>query len=381
MDNQTATITAPEFAKLNDARRLQIERYRTGYFKKFGKMPKDDPLTDRERLNISFGGDSFMIPIALLTKWTATFGDILELPLSFQPGILTLKYKDSTLKVFTYKGASLDAPIPLNIVEGKATVGIPDIKEELSILVKETTGNRKAIAKAKAIVKAKREENQALNELTKEIEAAEAAQAVVISMTKKDAVKFARRCLAARRLFRNTIANPEAVITWLPATYRVEDRQIWSNDKQDYETAPAFDANTSDVWKEYASNVTKARQACEEYKPRISWPSYFTAKDKKEKPEYGVKKYGPAYDKLKETEKGAISCLEYFVRARFKDYLAAQGLPDCLASEFFDGQNSSFRAYSRARILLSTWQQRKEDLQSRYQVAKTARERAEGKAE
>lgn len=169
------TITPAEFAKLNEVRRLQVERYRTAHFKREGSLPSDsDAAIDPQWLRVKLGEIDRCIPVKTLTAWARTFGD--SQALSFElNGVVTVKRGTSRLRLFTAsvmyddKGAGfregatpiapLDSPVTLTEgPDGSLAVSVPDIAAELSTLRAETTANRKQLAKERAITKARKAE-------------------------------------------------------------------------------------------------------------------------------------------------------------------------------------------------------------------------------
>jgi hypothetical protein len=71
-------IPAREFARLVEARQLQIERYRTRVFRESGELPSEsDPAVDREWLAVKpANGAARCIRIGLLARWARTFDAI-----------------------------------------------------------------------------------------------------------------------------------------------------------------------------------------------------------------------------------------------------------------------------------------------------------------
>ncbi len=391
------TITATDFARLEEARRLQVERYRTAYFKREGTLPPDtDCALEREWLRVVVGEQDCCLPIGTLTKWGKTFGETAPLSISIN-GKVTVKRGTSSISLFTLpvetgKGfhfrsgctTALDAPIPLTVTNGALIPELPDLSAELATLRAETTANRKQVNREKAIAKARKIEREALDTLAKASGEASEAKAIVDGMTLKQAVSHARACLNARRLLHSTFANVGTLPAWLPLTFQ-ESVYEWDETKGEHADKVST-LDTLPAWREYANPYQTARAALEEYKPRLQWPSYVeslaseaglsVATYKRANPDRARPIYGPTFDKLKESERKALDKLKIFTRARFREYLTAQGLPDCLASEY-GWQVEQARAYSRARLLLSTWEQRRADLESRAFEATKAREGAE----
>lgn len=379
--SQPPTITALDFARLDEARRLQVERYRTTYFKREGSLPSDsDPAIDRAFLRVALGPLDCLIPVDMLAKWGKTFGEAAPLSFDLSPGSLTVTRGTSRLRVFasrvehTDKGIAfrsgctvpLDAPVVLTVTPGNTVaLCVPDLGEELKALRAETTANRKAVNREKAIAKAKRAEREAVDTLARDSEQAEQAQAVVDSMTLRQAIAAAKRCRAAMRDYRAALVAPFTAPAWLPPSFTVTE---WDSAAQD-DISKTVDTLTA--WGEHVATYRAALDALAAYKPRLSWPRYTEslAKEagqslaayKRANPDRAFAIRGPQFDKLTDAKRQAFRALDSFVSCRCSEYLREQGHGE----------------YRRARRLLSTWPQRKADLESRVFEARNAREKAE----
>ncbi len=383
------TITPREFARLDEARHLQVERYRTAFYRQAGELPRDDdPNCSRRWLRVLLAGQDRCVPVGLLTQWANTFDDAqpLSLALSVMPGscadgLLTISRGTSRLRVptvstqieggkgYAYLGGIMELPeaIPL-IPEGDTIrLDLPDIAAELAALARETTGNRKTVAKAKAIKRTTKAEKAALDTLTRATEDAAAAQAVIDGQTLPEAIAYARRCLAARRVFRDSLAALETRPAWLPATYAGE---AW-----DAETATHTPCthDTAEQWAELVALYVAARTECETYKPRQGGRVAHWRPNKRKAATKG--------DKLAEAEKRARSDLAFFLGARYREHLATLGLPDSLALADACAWSvlHGVQTYSRARLLLRTWPARCAELTSLHAEAVAAREAAEAR--
>ncbi len=381
------TITPREFARLDEARHLQVERYRTAYFKREGELPKDDdPAISRRWLRVLLSGQDRCIPVKLLTDWANTFEDTQLIVITLCPnGLLVIKRGTSRLTVptvgaqieggkgYAHLGAIMELPeaIPLAVEGSSIRVDLPDIAAELAALAKETTGNRKVVAKAKAIKRTTKAEKAALDTLTRHTQNVEQAQAVIDGQTLAEAVAFARRCLAARRVFVASLATLETRPAWLPATYAGEVYE-WDEAEQGHRTKPAT-VDAVAQWGELSAALTTARTERETYKPRQGGRIARWHPNKRRAPTKG--------DKLAEAEQRAERALAGFLSARYRDHLATLGLPDSLATD--SGYSWSVlhgvQAYSRARLLLRTWPARCADLTSLHAEAVAAREAAEAR--
>jgi hypothetical protein len=144
--------------------------------------------------------------------------------------------------------------------------------------------------------------------------------------------------------------------------------------------------NTRDLYLSYIASVAFAQSALDDYKPRLSWPSYVAslaerdgisvAAWKRANPDRAFKTYGPAFDKLKETKKRATDALNRFLERCFGEYCEANNLPKDLSSSWFSAQGADICPYSRARLHLRDWPARREDLESRLHEAQAALEKA-----
>lgn len=388
MTTKPPTITALDFARLDEARRLQVERYRTAYFKREGALPSDsDPAIDRAFLRVALGPLDCLIPVAMLTAWGKTFGEAAPLSFDLSPGSLTVSRGTSRLRVFasrveyddkgngyrttdTRKAETLPAPVVLTVTPGNAiTLCVPDLAEELKTLRAETTANRKAVNREKAIAKAKRAEREAVDDLARDSDEAAKAQAVLDSMTLRQAISAAKRCRAAMRDYRAALAEPFTAPAWLPPSFTVS-RYEWCEQAQDH-VDKVSTVDTLTAWGEHVATYRAALDALAAYKPRLSWPSYVEslAKEagqslaayKRANPNRAFPIRGPQFDKLTDAKRQAFRALDSFVSCRCSEYLREQGHGE----------------YRRARRLLSTWDQRRADLESRVFEARKGRERAE----
>jgi len=399
------TITATEFARLDEARRLQVERYRTAYFKREHALPPDtDAGISRQWLRVKMGALDCLIPVGTLTKWAATFGESAPVSFDLVKSFVTISRGTSRIKAFVVnvlyndKGdafaegftpiAPLNPPVLLSVTpDNTLAVELPDLAEELAILRAETTSNRRQVNREKAISKARKQLKDAQNQLDKHTQEATEARAVIDSMTLRQAIAFARRCVDARRLYRAALANPQTAPEWLPLTYETGCTK-WDEDGQ--KAVPLPPTNTLNDYREYAAALDLAEKAVAAYKPRMQWPSFVKyraerlgislAAYKKANPEDATAVCGPAFDRLKEARRKAFDSLSYFIGDRFKEYCTAQGLPDCLASKWFEPYNHP-RAYSRARLLLKSWPALRSDLEGKVSEANAALDRAEAMPE
>lgn len=398
------TITPVEFTKLVQARHLQVEKYRTAYFAKEKALPSDDdPMVDRQWLLVKYDGDypfEACIPVGLLSKWADTF-DTAE-PLTFEPQPdwrVLLSRGTSKIRVMGFRPeymadgtpfrksgrygsqiAVLDAPVKMTQVGDSINVEIPDITAELAKLKATTTDNRKAIAREKLILKTRKTERDAKERLERAVNKANEAQAVLDGMTLKEAIRHSCCCLYARRLYRSSITNVESLPDWMLPSFT---REFFNCETQSGDTE-TVDSRT--VYGNLLAIYQSALDALNEYKPRLSWPSYVgqlakeagmsVAAYKKANQSRAFKTYGPTFDKLKEAKNRTLKNLICFVRDRFEDYCIQNGLPKCIASEYA-WDVMSYRTYSRARQHLKTWEQRKVDLESQVFEATKARENAE----
>ena len=386
------TITASDFARLNEARRLQVERYRTAYFKREKALPADsDPGVNRQWLRVKLGTLDRCVPVGTLAAWSATFAESAPLSFDLAGPFVTVKRGTSSIKLFTLnvmyddKGQGfaegitpitpLNPPVLLSVTpDNTLALELPDLGEELKTLRAETTSNRKQIAREKAIAKARKLVGDAQNKLAKANREAIEAQAVIDSMTPAQAAAQAREYLTARRLYNAALANPQTAPAWLPLSY--------NKDGESRKTAPDY--------AELAAALDLAQAALDAYKPRMHWPSFIKyraerlgislAAYKKANPEDATAVYGPAFDRLKESNKKTIDRLTYFIRDRFAEYCAAQRLPECLSSTYFDQYNHP-RAYSRARLLLKAWPAMRHDLEWTLTEANATLEQAEAMPE
>lgn len=396
------TITASDFARLNEARRLQVERYRTAYFKREKALPRDDdPGVNRQWLRVKLGTLDRCVPVGTLAVWSATFAESAPLSFDLAGPFVTVKRGTSSIKLFTLpvihdgKGNSfaegitpitpLSPPVLLTVTPDNAlALELPDLAEELKALRAETTSNRKQIAREKAIAKARKMVKDARERLEKATQEAAEAQAVIDSMTPAQAAAFARRCLATRRLYNAALANPQTVPAWLPKVYVREffNCATQKGDEETRQTAPDYMA--------YAADLANAQAALAAYKPRMQWPSYADslareagmslAAWKRANPDRACPIIGPAFDRLKEARNKAFDNLKWFIYHRFGEYCTAQGLPDCLASPDMS-QYCQPRAYSRARLWLKAWPALRFDLEGKLTEANAALERAEAMPE
>jgi len=393
------TITATEFARLDEARRLQVERYRTAYFKREKELPPDtDAGISRQWLRVKLGALDCLIPVGMLTKWAATFGESAPISFDIIKPFVTISRGTSRIKAFVVnvlyndKGegfaegftpiAPLNPPVVLSVTpDNTLAVELPDLAEELAILRAETTSNRRQVNREKAIAKASKQLKDARGKLNEATQEAAEAQAVIDSMTLGQAITFARRCIHARRLYRAALANPQTAPEWLPLTY---SREFWNVATQ---TGDTETRQTAPDWREYAAALDLAEKAVAAYKPRMQWPSLVKyraerlgislAAYKKANPEDATAIYGPAFDRLKEARRKAFDSLSYFIGDRFKEYCTAQGLPgECLASKWFDVHQQGIAAYSRARLLLKSWPALRSDLEGKVSEANAALDRA-----
>jgi hypothetical protein len=385
------TITSREFCRLNEARQLQIERYRTAYFKREGELPKDDdPAISRHWLRVLINGQDRCIPVKLLTAWAKTFDTDTPLTFNLAPnGVLVVKRGTSSLKLFTAapmyddKGrawltaadstvrgfpAELPDAIPLIADNGTIRLDLPDVTAELAALARETTSNRKTVAHEKALAKARKAEKTTLDALNRHTEEATAAQAVIDKQTLAEAVAFARRCLAARRVFRASLDALDTLPGWLPATYQ-DEVYVPSTETEEGQFKPCT-VDAAAEWRELVAVYQSARAAREAYKPRQGGRVARWRPSRHKRP-------ATKLDRLIEAETKARDTLTQFLSARYREHLATLGLPDSLASDDKFGAwsvLSGCQIYTRARQLLRTWPQRRDDLQSAYNEAVAKRE-------
>lgn len=189
-------------------------------------------------------------------------------------------------------------------------------------------------------------------------------------MTLRQAVDFAKRCRDANRAYRLALVAPFPAPAWLPPTF-TENRYEWNAETcegADVETV----RDTVAAWGEHVAAYQTTESALQAYKPRIQWPSYVAslAKEaglslaayKRANPDRGFPIRGPQFDKLKEAKRVAFNRLDSFLTGRCTAYLTAH----------------HYRAYSRARLLLRTWPQRRDDLESQIRESTATREHAEG---
>jgi len=245
-----------------------------------------------------------------------------------------------------------------------------------------TKDERKAEAKKKRMKAAARKVREAKTALNRATEEANEAQAVIDKMSLADAIAFAKRCRDARRLYRAAMGRPKNAPAWLPKTY--PSLSLRTDEDGNYEGE--YDIQTFPAYLEYVAALSEAEKAATEYKPRLHWPSYAAdlarkanmslAAWKKANADYSHKVYGPAFDRLKETEGRALTALINFIENRFGEYLEAQNLPKCLGSKWFSGSYSEHRPYSRARLILRAWPAIKLDLESQLNEAALAFEKA-----
>ncbi len=380
------TITPAEFAKLTEARRLQVERYRTAFFKREGLLPTDtDPNINPQWLRVKLGDLDKCIPVGILTQWAHTFEDGQALQVELN-GRMTVRRDSSRLSLWVHpvahddkgnaymgrlpdwrsKAAPLDSPVELIPTPGGSlSVSLPDQSTELATLKAETTAARKQLAKERAIAKARKVEKEKREQLERATSEANEAQAVIDSMTLKQAVSYARKCLSAARSYRAALVAPFPAPAWLPPTF---EQTRWDVDTQDDKTETV---STATALRERVSAYQATLDALAQYKPRLSWPSYTAslareagmslAAFKKANPDRAFKTYGPTFDKLKEAKRAAFQALERFLESRCTAYLTA----------------NHYREYNRARRLLATWPQRRADLESQVREATQTRERAE----
>jgi hypothetical protein len=243
-----------------------------------------------------------------------------------------------------------------------------------------TPEDRKAEAKKKRVESAMTKVKEAKKRFEEATEQANEAQSVLDRTTLEEAVSFARKCLAARRLYRNTLENPTVAPDWLLPTcerdYFDAEAQAWATET----------VSTQDAYISYVASVTFAQSALDDYKPRLSWPSYVAslaseagmslAAYKKANTDKAFKTYGPAFDKLKEVKKRATDALNRFIEKCFGEYCEANNLPKNLSSSWFNAQGADICPYSRARLHLRDWPARREDLESRLNEAQAALEKA-----
>lgn len=238
-----------------------------------------------------------------------------------------------------------------------------------------TKDERKAEAKKKRMEAAARKVSEATAAFNRATEEANEAQEVIDKMSLADAIAFAKRCRDARRLYRAAMSQPKTAPEWLPKTYPSLGLRV--DEEGNYEGE--YDIQTLPAYLEYVAALSDAEKAVTEYKPRMHWPSYAAdlaskanmslAAWKRANPDYSHKVYGPAFDRLKETEGRALTALINFIENRFGEYLEAQNLPKCLGSKWFSGSYSEHRPYSRARLTIRAWPAIKLDLESRVSEA------------
>lgn len=284
-----SNITHLQFTRLVKARHLQIERYRTEYFKQHNENPSaGEPEMDRSRLFVKLRDDAFILPISIMEKWAKTFGE--ETPISFDyvRGLATivLKRNTSTLRTYIYGpdydaqgnaflrnekrgyGAvyKLDKPIEL-----KESIGTPnyltvediDIEGELAKLKAQSKDNRKVEARNKAIAKANSALKEAKARLAEATESAEKAQAIIDGQTLKQAIAYSRACLKARRLYRATLDNPSLLKKWaLPTFERAESYN------HDTGKAVYVERDTVVEFQDYVNALAMAEMNLSAYKPR-----------------------------------------------------------------------------------------------------------------
>lgn len=401
----TYLILPTELARLHEARRLQVERYRTTYLAREGVLPEQgdgDLATDASQMALSLGDAKILVPIKLLTDWARTLDTSTPLTLTLCPdGTLILRHATGTLRVFTRSllhdesgkpyltnTYSRNTPVEAEIItlsaapgdSGLLTASIPaDIGTagDLKAMKAETAKARKAVAHEKALAKARKAEKAALEALMKGCERAEAAQAVLDGQTLADAIAFARRVRQARRAWRSDTITPEIRPAWLSPTYGIAAGPGW--DKEANAWSDSLPAQTVDALAEHtelAFAYVDAQAARREYKPRKHWPRWANAEKRKRRPDLGVPVYGPAFDKLNEAENKARHSLVSFLSKRFDEWCISQGLPTGLTHEWLPDEA---RPYSRARLVVRAWERSvKDELTTAYDVAKAARERVEG---
>lgn len=390
------TITPAEFAKLSEARHLQVERYRTAYFKREGALPSDtDPAINPQWLRVKLGELDKCIPVGILSKWANTFpethalgielngrvtieretravngktstGQALASRLSLLTHSIVFDDKEAaymgSLPNYRHQAAPLDSPVELTPTPGGSLlVSVPDQSAELATLRKETTATRKRLTQERALEKGRKAERNAREQLKQENERAAEAQALIDGMTFKQAITYARKCLSAARSHRAALVEPFPLPAWFPPTFEVSLYE-WNEAKQEHgERLETRD--TGEAWRGLVAAYQATLDTLAAYKPRLNWPSYVAslaskagmslAAYKRANPDRAFKTYGPTFDKLKEAKRAAFRSLESFLESRCTAYLTA----------------NHHRAYTRARQLLSTWPQRCADLQSQIREA------------
>jgi hypothetical protein len=211
---------------------------------------------------------------------------------------------------------------------------------------------RKAANHAKRLDKAKRDAREAKMTLDKATKRAnEAMDALKTPIA--EAIKQARLYLSLSRARRAFEHNPTVAPGWMLPTYEETFFDI------DSQASAKRVVDTRAAHAERVNSLNRAIAERDAYKPTTRWPRYFTAKDKREKPDYGYKVYGPKYDKLNEVVKDAERSLLRFLETRFDEYVATL----CLSRHYAN-------AYTRARIHLRDWSARKDDLESKVNEAK-----------
>lgn len=227
-----------------------------------------------------------------------------------------------------------------------------------------TPEERKEANHAKRLDKAKADLKAAKKELDKhEKQVAEAQE--IVAQPLADAVKQARIYLSVLRARRAYEADPTVFPLWMPETC---EREHFDCATQESVTKTH---KTREIHTALVANYRAALADKDAYTPPRRWPSYYTAKDKKENPDMGMPVYGPKWDKLNQAVGERRRELARFVESQFREYVKANNWPDEL------GWGNVPRAYSQARQWLKKWPALQADLSSRVTEAAQRLERIE----
>ncbi len=417
MKSYQLKISGAELLRLDKARELQIAAYRSSYFKEHGHFPRaSDPQTIRDFARIDFVNGTvrpFCFSTRTLATWIKLFGTTDSFSLEVVDKSSEKNYLDtirhgyedfsvageivvrhdvsSRITLYSHEKPryerneiprdELGKPIRV-VAEGDHF--IVDFDEthaaELADLKKEVSKQKKQLALRRAWGDARQTEKTTLHNLRQAAKSAHEAKQVLASMTLKEATKFARRCLQAKRMLRSALENLMKQPDWLLPTYTHEVFQ-WDDKAGDHVTQN-ITVDTVAEFKTLVSVYEAALKTKDEYKPTMRFPDwiYSSARHQDMKPiEYAKKSgitalptYGPKYQKLCEVFKESERRLQDWLTARFREWLEVEKLPIDLAGTWHR-YSREIHAYSYARKTVRAWPKEKERLSLLYIEARKLR--------